>query len=298
MTLPSHGRYDYCAITNRPDFTWPGGKRLAVYLGVNLEHFAFAEGLGAELAPGGPQPDVLNFAWRDYGNRVGAWRLLEMLDALQLPATVLTNSAMYDHAPELIAAHRTRGDEIAGHGRTNSERQGDLDEGAERHLIREATERLGEQEGKPPKGWLSPWISESKVTPDLLAEAGYGYTLNWCMDDQPIWMRTRAGPLLSIPYPQELNDIPSIIARKDDAATFAAMITETFDEMLEQSQAQSLVMGIALHPYIIGQPFRLRHLRSALAHICQARDDIWFTTAGEIHRYFSDLFHPERGHVG
>ncbi|MBT8457844.1 MAG: polysaccharide deacetylase family protein [Alphaproteobacteria bacterium] len=289
MTLPSHGRYDYSAITDRPDFTWPGGKRLAVYLGVNLEHFAFGEGLGAELAPGGPHPDVLNFAWRDYGNRVGAWRLLEMLDALQLPATVLANSAMYDYAPELIAAHRARGDEIAGHGRSNSERQGDLDEAAERQLIADATECLTAHEGKPPKGWLSPWISESKVTPDLLAEAGYAYTLNWCMDDQPVWMRTRAGPLLSIPYPQELNDIPAIVARKDDAATFAAMITETFDEMLDQSQAQSLVMGIAMHPYIIGQPFRLRHLRSALTHICQAREEIWITTAGEIQQFYSEL---------
>ncbi|MBT8474604.1 MAG: polysaccharide deacetylase family protein [Alphaproteobacteria bacterium] len=289
MTLPSHGRYDYSAITDRPDFTWPGGKRLAVYLGVNLEHFAFGEGLGAELAPGGPHPDVLNFAWRDYGNRVGAWRLLEMLDALQLPATVLANSAMYDYAPELIAAHRARGDEIAGHGRSNSERQGDLDEAADRQLIADATECLTAHEGKPPKGWLSPWISESKVTPDLLAEAGYAYTLNWCMDDQPVWMRTRAGPLLSIPYPQELNDIPAIVARKDDAATFAAMITETFDEMLDQSQAQSLVMGIALHPYIIGQPFRLRHLRSALTHICQAREEIWITTAGEIQQFYSEL---------
>ncbi len=102
-------------------------------------------------------------------------------------------------------------------------------------LISDATQCLIAHEGKPPKGWLSPWISESKVTPDLLAEAGYAYAFNWCPDDQPVWMRTRAGPLLSIPYPQELNDIPAIVARKDDAATFAAMITDTFDEMLEQS---------------------------------------------------------------
>ena len=108
---------------NARRYAWPGGAKLAVYLGVNLEHFAFGEGLGAELAPGGPQPDVMNFAWRDYGNRVGGWRLLELLDQLSLPATVLLNSAMYDHAPALVAAHRARGDEIAGHGRTNSERQ-------------------------------------------------------------------------------------------------------------------------------------------------------------------------------
>ncbi|MBL3571125.1 polysaccharide deacetylase [Rhodovulum sulfidophilum] len=287
MSLKTHGRYDYSPITDRPDFTWPGGKRLAVYLGVNLEHFAFGEGLGAELAPGGPQPDILNHAWRDYGNRVGAWRLIEMLDALDLPATVLANSEMYDHAPELMAAHRTRGDEIAGHGRSNSERQGTLDAAAERALIREATETLARAEGKAPQGWLSPWISESPVTPDLLAEAGYGYTLNWCMDDQPVWMRTAHGPLLAVPYPQELNDIPAIVGRKDSAETFARMIVENFDEMLDQSARQSLVMGIALHPYIVGQPYRLRALRRALAHIAGHRDRIWITTAGAICESFA-----------
>ena len=290
MKLAGHGRYDYVPITRRPDFDWPGGKRLAVYLAINHEHFAFGEGLGAELAPGGPQPDVLNYAWRDYGNRVGAWRFLELLDALDLPATALVNSAMYDYAPDLIAAHRARGDEVAGHGRTNSERQSTLDEASERALINEATDVLTQVEGKAPKGWLSPWIAESLQTPDLLAEAGYAYTLNWCMDDQPVWMHTASGPLLSIPYPQEINDIPSIVARKDDASTFADMIIDNFDEMLEQSQGQPLVMGIALHPYIIGQPFRLRHLRRALTHIADHREQIWMTRAGDICDSFSEIF--------
>jgi len=288
MTLPTHDRYDYVPISARQPFDWPGGKRLAVYFGINLEHFAFGAGLGAELAPGGPQPDVLNYAWRDYGNRVGAWRLLELFDQLDLPATVLANSAMYAHAPDLMAAHRARGDEIAGHGRTNSERQSTLSEPEERALIAEATEILTTHEGKPPQGWLSPWIAESPVTPDLLAEAGYEYTLNWCMDDQPVWMRTRTGRILSIPYPQEVNDIPAIVARKDGAGAFAAMIADNFDEMLDQSRAQPLVMGVALHPYILGQPYRLRHLRAALSHIAARRDDIWLTRAGEISRYCHD----------
>ncbi len=290
--LGTHGRYEYTAIGQRPDFTWPGGKRLAVYLGVNLEHFAFGEGLGAELAPGGPQPDVLNYAWRDYGNRVGAWRMIELLDELNLPATVLVNSALYGYAPELMAAHRARDDEIAGHGRTNSERQSLLDVDDERALIREATAVLTEAEGRAPAGWLSPWIAESHATPDLLAEEGYSYTLNWCMDDQPVWMRTASGPLLAVPYPQEINDIPAIVARKDDAATFAGMIIDSFDEMREQSERQSLVMGIALHPYIVGQPFRLRHLRRALAHIEKRRSEIWLTTAGAISEHFAATSSP------
>ena len=282
MTLKGHGRYDYSAITDRPDYSWPGGKRLAVYIGLNLEHFAFGEGLGAELAPGGPQPDVLNYAWRDYGNRVGAWRMRDMFDALDMPLSVLANSAMYDYAPDLMAAYSARGDEIVGHGRTNTERQSILSPEDEAVLISESTEVLAQAEGTRPKGWLSPWIAESTVTPDLLKQAGYKYTLNWCMDDQPVWMRTAHGPLLSIPYPQEVNDIPSIAARKDGAEAFADIIRDSFDEMLEQSAEQPLVMGIALHPYLVGQPYRLRHLRRVLQHICAHRDDIWMTRAGDI----------------
>jgi len=281
--LPSHGRYAYSAITQRPTYDWPNGKRLAIYLGLNLEHFAFGEGLGAELAPGGPQPDVLNFAWRDYGNRVGVWRLLELFDEFCLPASVIANSSIYGYCPEVMAAVRSRGDEVVGHGRTNSERQGSLDEGDERRLIQEATEVIAAAEGKAPRGWLGPWISQSRVTPDLLAETGYTYLLDWCMDDQPIWMATRnGGRILSLPYPQELNDIPAIAARKDSAAQFADMIIGNFDEMLEQSKRQPLVMGIALHPYIVGQPYRLRELRRALRHIAAHRDAIWFTTTGAI----------------
>ncbi|MBF9057960.1 polysaccharide deacetylase [Rhodobacterales bacterium HKCCSP123] len=283
--LTGHGRYAYRGIHDRADYRWPGGRRLAVYVGLNLEHFAFGEGLGAELAPGGPPPDVLNYAWRDYGNRVGAWRMLDMFEALDMPLSVLANSAMYDLAPELMAAFRARGDEIVGHGRTNSERQSDLDRVAEARLIAEATDVLSKAEGVAPRGWLSPWIAESPHTPDLLVEAGYGYTLNWCMDDQPVWMTTSGGPLLSIPYPQEVNDIPSIVARKDSASTFADMIIGTFDEMLEQSRHQSLVMGIALHPYIVGQPYRLRELRRAMTHIAARRSAIWLCRSGDIHDY-------------
>lgn len=289
MKLPSHHRYDYRPIRGRPAYDWPNGKRLAVYLGVNLEHFAFGEGLGAELAPGGPQPDVLNYAWRDYGNRVGAWRMLDMLDALRLPASALINSAMLDYAPSLVDAFVARGDEIVGHGRTNSERQSTMSEGEERRLIAEATDAIVSRLGIRPHGWLSPWIAESRHTPDLLREAGYTYTLNWCADDQPIWMATRTGRLLAVPYPQEINDIPAIVARKDGADAFADMIVDNFDEMLEQSADGPLVMGIALHPYLVGQPFRLRQLRRALRHVAQRRDDIWFTHAGAIAAHVAAL---------
>jgi peptidoglycan/xylan/chitin deacetylase (PgdA/CDA1 family) len=283
--MRSHGRYDYRPIEGRPDYSWPDGRRLAVYVALNLEHFAFGEGLGAELAPGGPPPDVLNYAWRDYGNRVGAWRMRQMFDELALPAAVLVNAAIYDHCPELAAAFAARGDEMVGHGITNSERQGILAEGDEAALIRRSAEAIERHSGNRPAGWLGPWISESERTPDLLQEAGFGYLLDWCSDDQPIWMRTRQGRILAVPYAQELNDIPAIVARRTDADVFADMIVDNFDEMREQAEGEPLVMGIALHAYIVGQPFRLRHLRRALRHIADHRDDVWLTTPGAIARH-------------
>ncbi|MEM7742680.1 MAG: polysaccharide deacetylase family protein [Pseudomonadota bacterium] len=287
--LPHHGRYDYASIAGRPDFDWPGGRRLAVYLGMNLECFSFGEGLGAELAPGGPQPDVLNYAWRDYGNRVGAVRMLELFERMELPVTVLVNSYLYDEAPGLIEAYRAQGHEIAGHGRTNAERQGVLDEAGERALIAEATTEITRREGVAPKGWLGPWISQSRVTPDLLHEAGYEYLLDWCHDDQPTWMTTRQGRILSIPYPQELNDIPQIVGRKREGSEFADMIIDAFDVMLEESARRPLVMGIALHGYLMGPPHRFKHLARALAHLKAAGDAVWWTTAGEINDHYRSL---------
>jgi allantoinase len=285
--LPAHGRFDYSPVTRRADHAWPNGARLAVYLGFNLEHFAFGEGLGASLVPPTPGADVLNHSWREYGNRVGAWRCLELFDSLGLPSATLLNTALYDHCPELVAACVARGDEIVGHGHTNAERQADMAEDVEAALLADCRDRIEAESGTAPTGWLSPWISESFATPDLLVEAGYRYTLNWAHDDQPTLMRTRSGAgLWSIPYPQELNDIPMIMARQMDAKDFAQMIVDNADEMLEQSRHQPLVMGVALHPYIVGQPYRLRHLRRALSHLARMRDrdEIWFTTPGGICR--------------
>ncbi len=289
--LPTHGRFDYSAINRRATYRWPNGAGLAVYMGFNIEHFAFGEGLGANIGPASPQPDVLNYSWREYGNRVGAWRCLELFDSMGLPAAALINTALYDHCPELVAACVARGDELVGHGHSNAERQGVLDEAGEQALLQQCRDRMKTESGQTPAGWLSPWISESLHTPDLLAETGYGYTLNWCHDDQPLPMRTRSGkPLWAVPYPQELNDIPMIIARQMDGKDFAQMIIDQLDEMLAQSRAPGsapLVMGIALHPYIVGQPYRLRHLRRALQHVAAARDrgQVWMTTPGAIFQH-------------
>ena len=282
--LKGHGRYAYSAITRRRDYNWPGKKRLAVYIGFNVEHFDFGAGLGAALGPKNPEPDVLNFSWRDYGNRVGVWRCLELFDELKLRVGALINTALYEYCPEVVEAHVKRGDELIGHGHTNSDPQSDLSEEKERELLAYCRDRIRKESKVAPRGWLSPWISESFVTPDLLQETGYRYTLNWCHDDQPTEFKTRSGSLWSIPYPQELNDIPMIVARQMDGRDFAEVIVDHFDEMLAQSKHQPLVMGIALHPYIVGQPYRLRHLRRALEHVVK-QNKAWLTTPGEIYDF-------------
>lgn len=289
--LPTHGRFGYSPITSRKDYAWPNGTRLAVYLGFNIEHFAFGQGLGARIGPSSPEPDVLNYSWREYGNRVGFWRCLELFDSLNLPTGAIINTAIFDHCPEVTSALLARGDEFIGHGHTNSVRQSDECRDAELKLITNCMSRIREKTGRPPAGWLSPWISESVDTPELLKEAGYRYTLNWCHDDQPTLMQTSKGPIWSIPYPQELNDIPMLVGRQMDSEAFFKMIIDNFEEMLLQANKQPLVMGIALHPYLVGQPYRVRHLRATLERIAKEKEKnkVWFTTPGQICDYVENL---------
>ena len=287
LKLPGHGRYEFSPIIKRLDYSWPGGKRLAFYIALNIEHFAFGAGLGIDPHNrGGPQSSR-NFAWRDYGNRVGNWRLFDILDELKLPATILLNSSVCYHYPEIIEKIKARGDDVLGHGRTNSEVMKPLWADDEARVIQEITEVIEKYIGVRPTGWMGPAASESNVTPDLLKEAGYTHLLDWPVDDQPIWMKTRAGPLLSVPYPMELNDAGTLALRDHTGRQFADMIVDQFDEMLEQSEKQPIVFALSLHGFIVGQPFRLRPLRQAIKHCVQhkLKDRIWFTRAGGISKY-------------
>jgi allantoinase len=288
--LPTPDRFAYSPIVCRPEFTWPEGRRLGVYFALCVEHFSYGSGLGLAYSPGLNHPNTYNWAWREYGNRVGGWRLARLFDEFRLPLTILLNSECYDHCPDLIATYRARGDEIVAHGRTNSEHQNGLAEADERHLIGEVTAAIRRHEKIAPLGWMSPGAHPSANTEDLLAEAGYLYTLDWPMDDQPVWMRTKHGPLLSIPYPHEVNDVPMIVLHDGTASAFSDMIIDNFDEMLLQSNEQALLYGITIHTFIAGQPFRLRQLRRALEHMARFRGQVWFTTAGAAARHYATLF--------
>ena len=282
--LPKHNRYDYVPLTERKDYNWPGQKRLAFVITTNIECFAFGAGLGHDPAKTGEPQTHRNYSWRDYGNRIGIWRFFDLFDELKLPVAHNVNSLVYDYAPQVMDAVRRRGDEIVAHGRTNAENLRGMWEADEERIIGEVVNAFIRQEGKAPMGWMGPGAYETAHTPDLLKEAGFTYLMDWPLDDQPVWLRTRSGPLLSVPYPIELNDSQVITHRKQDGREFCDMIVDQFDEMIEQCTAHPLVMNVSVHPNIFGQPFRLRNLRLALRHCLEHphKDRVWLARPGEV----------------
>lgn len=287
--LRTHGRYDYSAISKRPDYSFPGGRRLAIHLSLNVEHFAFGEGLGNDYGAPHPQPNTRSYAWRDYGNRVGAWRLLEFANDYELPFALLINTELYDYCPEMVAAYSARGDEIVGHGRTDAERQADMNYEQERTCIFEATAAIEKHEGKKPLGWLAPYISQTHDSLDLLKEAGYRYMMDWPLDDQPVWFRTKHGPILSVPYAHDLNDSLELVSRRTPSQLYYECLIDQFEEMLRESARRPLVMPIVMHSFVLGQPYRLRQFRRVIEHIQKHRDQVWITHPGEICKFIESL---------
>jgi len=287
--LRAHKRYRYSAITHRQPFRWPNGARLALYFALGIEDYSFGEGLTENLVSAGAHPDVLNSSWRDYGNRVGAWRLLEAFHEYRLPLSILLNSAVCESAPDLVKAAQDQGCEIIAHGYSNSDTLQGLSERDEAAYLRRVARQIHQFGGQAPAGWSSPWIAETDHTPDLLQEAGFSYVLDFCMDDQPVWLRTRGGRILAVPYSQEINDSSAIIGRRVSAEEFSRMIIDQFDEMRRARDEQPLVMNVVIHSFISGQPFRLRALRRAIEHILAAGETLWITQPGEIARYACSL---------
>ena len=281
--LSDHQRFPWRSAADVPAICWPEGKRLALYVAINLEHFAFGCPEGAKLSQAANTLDILNYSWRDYGNRVGAWYLADLFAELAIPPAVICNTAILDYCPDLLERWLSLpGSELIAHGHTNSQRQGDLAPQDEERLIEYCQRRLSDFQGKAVAGWLSPWISESRHTPDILHRQGFRYNLNWAHDDLPTPMHTASGTLLSVPYPQEINDIPTIIPNGVSIETFCRMIEDQFSELHQRSRQRPQIMGIALHPYIVGQPFRFYHLKQSLARLVAQCEDVWLTTPGEI----------------
>ena len=283
-------RYSFSALPKRPTYEWPNGTRLAVYFALNVEAFEFGKNPGPDFTSLPSAPFHRGYAYRDFGNRVGIWRIARLFDEFDIPLAILANTSVYDACPEVLVPFRERGDEFVGHGRTNSERQAEMSEDTERTMLREVRDRFIKEEGAPPTGWLGPFISQSPKTPELLLETGFTYMMDWWFDEQPQWFRTDAGQILAVPYPSmELNDIPAFINRGASDAEFADMIVGSFDEQLDDSANYPLVCCVSLHTFLFGQPHRVRLLREILRHMTAQRDRVWFTTPGAIARHVAGL---------
>jgi allantoinase len=291
--LPSE-RLAYSAIPERPPLALPNGARLAVWVIVNVEEWDIRQPMPRTVltppAGGSPMPDIPNWAWHEYGNRVGFWRMLEVFDEFSIPAALAINgSAIAAYAPIARAAHE-RSWEFMGHGFTQKSMQKVEDEAAD---IARTAEAIAGFTGRRPRGWLGPGLTETWNTPDLLVEAGYEYVCDWVLDDQPVVLKTRAGPIVNVPYTQECNDVAMMLIQHHRASEYADRAIDQFEQLAHDARDSARVMAIVVHPYIMGAPHRLKYFRKAIAHIHGA-GAVQFWTGEQI----LDWYKAERSRLG
>jgi peptidoglycan/xylan/chitin deacetylase (PgdA/CDA1 family) len=279
---PPPERLAFDPIARRKPFRWSNGARVAIWVIPNIEYFPITlPGTSIRHNPVPLKPDIPNHSWREYGPRVGVWRMMDCMARFGVPGTVALNAAVCDHYPAILEAARELKWEFMGHGWTNAEMLPGMAEDDERMLLARVRDRMQAFFGVAPRGWLSPALNETWATPDLLKETGYQYTCDWVHDDQPTWLQTRSGPLMTMPYSLELNDLPVFIGRQQTPEDFYRIICAQFDQLYEDGDKHARVMAIALHPFVIGTPHRARALADAFRYL-QGRDEVWFATAGEI----------------
>lgn len=284
MTSQPNPPFDYSPITARPPLSWPGGARVAVYIGLNAEHF-LPDLPSTSIWPGTAelQPDALNYGWRDYGARVGIWRTIESLDRHGVRPSVLLNSAVIEHHPQIIAAGRKRDWTWLAHGRTNSILHNGIGVDEERHLLTEITDAIVAATGRPPRGWMGPGLTETHHTPQLLAELGYRYVLDWTNDDQPY--RLTVPGMLSVPYSVELNDL-LLFGKGFTGPEFVQIVVDQYEQLSADAENGSgRVLALALHPFVIGQAFRHKYFDQVLAYLA-SRPDVWLTTSDDIAAHY------------
>jgi peptidoglycan/xylan/chitin deacetylase (PgdA/CDA1 family) len=284
-------RYPYWPLSERPVIRWPGEARVAFWVIPNVEHFRFDRPTSDPVYDV-PVPDVPSFAQRDYGNRVGVWRLMEVLDRHRLRGTVALNADVCHFYPQIIKAGLERNWEWMGHGITNSQRLSGMDERQERETIQTAVKTIAESTGRAPRGWLGPGLSETHHTPDLLAEAGVTYLADWCVDDQPFPMRVKSGRMISVPYSQELNDLPAFLRKGLSAEQFHQMVCDQFDVLYTEGEGSGRVMALALHPFLSGHPYRAKWLDRALGYI-SGHERVWLTTGAEIADWYYEHYYEQ-----
>jgi peptidoglycan/xylan/chitin deacetylase (PgdA/CDA1 family) len=277
-----HGRYDYSPIARRPKFRLPNNARVAVWVTPNVEHFHWNKpAMAMTPMTAALTPDVLNYAWRDYGARVGIWRVMEILERQGFKATAALNSEVCTQYPAIIEEGNRLGWEWMAHGTSNSTLHTGMPADAERHVIAEVLGTIAKHAGRKCRGWLGPALTETDNTLDLLAEAGVDWVADWCNDEQPYAMKVKSGSMTAIPYTLELGDIPHFLMHGGSGEDFYRMIVDQFDVLYEEGVKQPRVLSLALHPFLVGHPFRAKHLERALAYI-KKHEAVWIATGSEI----------------
>jgi allantoinase len=284
-------RISFSPISDRLPLKLPAGNRLAVWVIVNVEEWNPREPMPRTVltppAGGSPSPDIPNWAWHEYGNRVGFWRMLEVLDRLQIkPALAINGSAISAYEPISRAAHQ-RGWEFIGHGYSQKNMQKVENE---REDIRKTADAIESFTGRRPRGWLGPGLTETWETPDLLVEEGYHYVCDWVLDDQPTILKTRTNPIVNIPYTQECNDVAMMLIQHHKASEYRDRAIDQFEQLYADAAPSARVMALVVHPYIMGVPHRLRYFREALEHI-RAKPEVVFMTGEEILDWFQSPRH-------
>ncbi|HXJ77424.1 MAG TPA: polysaccharide deacetylase family protein [Candidatus Methylomirabilis sp.] len=293
-----HGHYAWSPIVGRERLTWPNGARIAVAFVVSLGHYEADPPPGAFDPPTHrsplrimPPPDYPTVTHREYGHRVGIFRLFELFDAHAIRATAAIDAFTAQGYPRLVTECRRRGWEVIAHG--VSQRRAitaEMSEADERAYIRLALDAVASVAGTMPRGWLSPEQSESTRTPSLLAEAGVDYVCDWANDDQPYLIGQTDRPLVSLPLMQDISDVDLHWNRRVTMARWAAVVCEAFDTLYRESPDGGRLFMLPLHPWCIGQPFRLIYLQQVLAHI-RKHDEVWAATGAEISAWCRRLSH-------
>jgi peptidoglycan/xylan/chitin deacetylase (PgdA/CDA1 family) len=270
MAMQPRERVPYSAIVDRPALKLPGGARVAVWTIVNLEVWDIEKPMARQVlpAPTGQvlSPDVPNWSWHEYGMRVGIWRFFKLYEKLGIAPTLSINARVVEDYERVAAQAREAGWEFMGH----SWEQGPIHrEPDQRAMIHRSMDRLEKFTGRRPVGWLGPGLTQTYDTPELLAEAGVQYIGDWVYDDEPTTIRTANGPLVTLPYTVELNDIPMMIVQHHESDYLLKRAIDQFDRLYEEGAERAKIMSIAIHPYISGQPHRIKYLEAFYDHVAQ-----------------------------
>ena len=282
--------YDYSPIVERPALKLPNDARLAVWIGLNVEHYEIDKP-STSIFPGtaGLVPDPLNYGWRDYGARVGIWRVMDVLDKIGIPVSVLLNSDVCKEYPQIITEGNRRNWAWLAHGKNNSIFQAGMSFDEEKKYLEDVVQTIEQSTGQRPKGWLGPALTETYNTPEILSGLGLNYILDWCNDDQPCPLNVRNGHMISVPYSIEVNDIPLFVGKSLSGDDFFQIVKDQFDVLYQEGEKSGRVMAIALHPFVIGQPFRIKYLEKALGHIA-GHEKVWLTTSDKIADWYCENY--------